>query len=346
MQSRLYKAGSIIFFMGDKADMVYLIKQGQAQSIFISVETGLEARETVNAGEFIGVKSILGMYQQEETVQCLTDCFVIIFTYEEFEKLVAKNTPILIKMLRVFSNQLRRINKKVRDIVENHEKSEEGITRLEGLFNIGEFYFKNKKFKQALYAYRKYIQEANEDSVFYNTAIEQIEKCKNAIGDTEEEELVIKAKSAIASKKEDNEFSVPLLEDDDDLAIPSLDEESNFDKAVSLYDKKDYKNALKSFSDLTKDSDSSISENATFFLGKCYFQINQYDNAARILSQSIQKNSKASYIKEAINFIAKSFEAKGDKAKAVAYYEKVLSIPPQNDSISEEAKVKITAIKG
>lgn len=348
MQARLYKAGSIIYFMGDKADRVYLIKQGQAQSIFISVETGTETREMINAGEFIGVKGVLGMYQQEETIQCLSDCSVIILTYEEFEALVAKNTPIMIKMLKVFSNQLRRINKKVRDIVENQGKGEETITRIEGLFNIGEFYFKNKKFKQAIYAYKKYVQEANEDSAFYNTAISQIEECKNAIGDTEEDDVLTKAKTAVSSKKQDSEFAIPSLTDgDESFGISSLDgKESKIDLAISLYDSGNYQEALKNFLELVKDNDNLVSEKATFFLGKCYFQIKQFDNAARVLLQSIQKNPKASYIKEAIMFIAKSFEAKGDKSKALAYYQKVLSLPPQNDNISEEAKSKAAAIKG
>ena len=138
MQTRVYKAGSIVYFTGDTSDRVYILKQGQAQSIFLSEETGYETRELINIGEFFGVKSILGTYPQEDTVQCLTDCVVIIITYEEFESLVAKNKPIIIKMLKVFSNQLRRINKRVRELVEN-DISEEGQDPLEGLYGIGEF---------------------------------------------------------------------------------------------------------------------------------------------------------------------------------------------------------------
>ena len=51
-------------------------------------------------------------------------------------------------MLKVFSNQLRRINKRVRELVEN-DISEEGQDPLEGLYGIGEFYFKNKKYRNA-----------------------------------------------------------------------------------------------------------------------------------------------------------------------------------------------------
>ena len=142
MQTRVYQAGSVVYFAGDKSDRVYILKEGKAQSIFLSEETGYEAREAINVGEFFGVKSLLGDYPQEDTVQCLSDCVVIIITYEEFENLVAKNKSIIIKMLRVFSNQLRRLNKKVNKLVEKAEDEEE-TNQLEGLYNIGEFYFKN-----------------------------------------------------------------------------------------------------------------------------------------------------------------------------------------------------------
>ena len=121
MQTRVYQAGSVVYFAGDKSDRVYILKEGKAQSIFLSEETGYEAREAINVGEFFGVKSLLGDYPQEDTVQCLSDCVVIIITYEEFENLVAKNKSIIIKMLRVFSNQLRRLNKKVNKLVEKAE---------------------------------------------------------------------------------------------------------------------------------------------------------------------------------------------------------------------------------
>lgn len=180
MQTKVYKSGSVVYFAGDTSDRVYILKEGQAQSIFLSEETGYEAREVINVGEFFGVKSILGTYPQEDTVQCLSDCVVIIITYEEFENLVAKNKPIIIKMLRVFSNQLRRLNKKVRNLVEK-EDNEEGPNQLEGLYSIGEFYFKNQKYKNALYAYKRYYQIADENSSFYHTVENKIKACREKL---------------------------------------------------------------------------------------------------------------------------------------------------------------------
>lgn len=180
MQTKTYQAGSIVYFAGDTSDRVYILKEGQAQSIFFSEETGYETREPINVGEFFGVKSILGAYPQEDTVQCVSECSVIIITYEEFENLVSKNKSIIIKMLRVFSNQLRRLNEKVGNLVEKKEDEEEA-NQLEGLYDIGEFYFNRQKYKNALYSYKKYYQYADENSSFYHTVENRIKECRERI---------------------------------------------------------------------------------------------------------------------------------------------------------------------
>ena len=321
MQNRVYKAGSIIYFAGDTSDKVYILKQGQAQSIFLSEETGYETREPISIGEFFGVKSILGTYPQEDTVQCLTDCAVIIITYEEFESLIEKNKPIIIKMLKVFSNQLRRVNNRVRVLVEN-DINDEGLDTLEGLYSIGEYYFKNKKYKNALYAYKRYNQYASENSAFYNTVKEKIEECKNALNITDDSDIAPPPEKITIAPK-NNTINDP-----------------NYTKAVELYNNGDYVNSLKTFNNLLKSTNENISENSMFYMGKCYYNLNKYDNASTILLSAIKKYPKSTNIKEAILFLAKSCENNGDKEKAKAYYNKVISMPPMDD-YSKEAKSKL-----
>ncbi|WP_300367586.1 tetratricopeptide repeat protein [Brachyspira sp.] len=329
MQTRVYKAGSIVYFTGDTSDRVYILKQGQAQSIFLSEETGYETRELINIGEFFGVKSILGTYPQEDTVQCLTDCVVIIITYEEFESLVEKNKPIIIKMLKVFSNQLRRINKRVSELVEN-DISEESLDPLEGLYGIGEFYFKNKKYRNALYAYKRYIQYADEDSSFYNTVKEKIEECKDELDITDDSDIAPPVSNTPVSRSKTQSSKSEI-------------KDPTYNKAVELYDNSDYVNSLKTFNTLIKSTDVAIAENSIFYMGKCYFNINKYDNASTVLLSAIKKYPKSSNVKEAILFLAKSCEANGDKTKAKAYYQKVISMPPM-DNFSKEANANISQL--
>lgn len=335
MQTRVYKSGSIIYFAGDKADRVYILKQGQAQNIFISAETGVEARELINIGEFFGVKSILGTYPQEETVQCLSDCTIIIITLEEFEVLIGKNKAIIIKMLKVFSNQLRRINKKVRDLIENDDN--EGPTPLEGLFNTGDFYFKNKKFKHALYAYNRYLESADENSSFYNTVKSKMEECEKALESGGADINVGENISVNYEPKKD--IIIETLEVSED----KKDDGDPYSKALALCKNEDYINALKAFSILLKND--KYAENSMFNMGKCYYYLEKYDNAFSVLLASIQKYPHSQNVKEAILLLAKSLEVKGDIAKAKAYYQKLSSMAPSDD-FTKEASMNLEKLKG
>ena len=104
-------------------------------------------------GEFFGVKSALGSYMREETAIVLQDSAVMVFSVPEFEQLASKNTRIITKMLKVFSNQLRRIHRQVQNLM----VSDEQVNPETGLYKIGEYYLKNKRYGQALYAYKRYL---------------------------------------------------------------------------------------------------------------------------------------------------------------------------------------------
>ena len=148
-----YKAKSIIYFEGDSSDKIYILQSGKVSLISIDIENGQEIREMVKTGEFFGVKSSLGRYPREETADVLTDSVVMVFTVPEFENLIYTNPRINMQMLKVFSNQLRRLHKKVRSLMSIDEQTDAET----GLFNIGEYYYKNQKYKPALYAFRRYL---------------------------------------------------------------------------------------------------------------------------------------------------------------------------------------------
>ena len=75
-------------------------------------------------------------------------------------------------------------------------------------------------------------------------------------------------------------------------------------------------------------------------MGKAYYYINKYYNASKVLLSAIKTYPKSKNVKEAILYLGKSFASIGDKNKAKAYYQKVMSIPPM-DSLSQEANDSI-----
>ncbi len=174
IMSRRYKSGSIVYFEGDKSEFVYILKSGKVMLTYLKLESGEEVTEDVKPGEFFGVKSALGKYPREETAQTIGETNVLVLKQADFERYVLGNVAVVKKMLRVFSNQLRRVGKAVREVL--------GDTNLvdpaNELFKIGEYYARNGKFQQALYAYKRYMEYYPDGRYAQNamTKIKSIEK--------------------------------------------------------------------------------------------------------------------------------------------------------------------------
>jgi len=152
--TRTYKSGSIIYFENDKSEYIYILKAGKVFLTTVKLDTGEETKEEVRQGEFFGVKSALGKYPREETAQTVGNTMVLQLTPADFERLVLKNASVVKKMLRVFSNQLRRIVKMERSVLGESE-----IVNADAeLFKIGEYYYKAGITKHAQYAYKRYME--------------------------------------------------------------------------------------------------------------------------------------------------------------------------------------------
>lgn len=178
MNAKVYKEGSLVFFKGEKADKIYLLKSGVAYSLFISSDTGKEDSEELKVGEFFGIVSLFGNTYQNETVQCVTDCSIIVLSMGEFEFLVSKNPEIIIKILRIFSKDLRKINEKKNFLVNDNISKP---TQAEGFLSMGNFYYDNGKFDHALYAYEKFLSIEDEKLPSYVMIQNKIAECQKAL---------------------------------------------------------------------------------------------------------------------------------------------------------------------
>lgn len=151
--TRSYKSGSIIYFEGDRSENIFVLKSGRVILTSIKLDTGEEIKEDVRQGEFFGVKSSLGKYPREETAQTIGDTMVLVMGLADFERLVLRNVNVVRKMLRVFSNQLRKIHRMVRSVL-----GETAVVKPDAeLFRIGEYYNNAGSFKHAEYVFKKYI---------------------------------------------------------------------------------------------------------------------------------------------------------------------------------------------
>ena len=148
-----FKSGSLIYARGEAADKIFILQTGKVSLVFSDMETGENLREQVQPGEFFGVKSALGRYPREENAITAADSDLMALTVQEFETLALSNTRIIMKMLKVFSGQMRRIHIQVSKLTESEE-----IKPDEGLFGIGEKYLKRKRYAHAKYIFSRYME--------------------------------------------------------------------------------------------------------------------------------------------------------------------------------------------
>lgn len=343
--SRMYKAGSIIYFDGDKADHVFVLQKGMVNLTYIAPETGMEIHDNIQAGEFFGVKSALGRFPREEVAQVLTDSAVLVMSTQEFEALAMKNHKLVMKMLKVFSNQLRRIGKNIQRMLDSGKDDKAG----NGLYWIGEHYLKNKNYRQALYAYEKYLQ--------YYPSGQFIEQCRQRI---EMARSGANTGYAIASdgtsyvetpQPEAQPAGGPAPESPTPAAAPplegsSIDAAKQYYEAVSLYSQGRFEDALKLYKkiiDNTDDPQDEFIEKSYFDMGRCLISMNKPQDAVQSLTNLIKNFPRTENMKEALFLIGKCYFLVGDLEKARSFYTKVVGMPP-NETINKKAQNELAKL--
>ncbi|MFW5808350.1 MAG: cyclic nucleotide-binding domain-containing protein [Spirochaetota bacterium] len=154
IRTRTYKSQAIVYFEGDKSDNIFILKKGKVILTYFKPESSEEIKEEVKTGEFFGVKSALGRYPREETAQTIGETVILILTLDDFERLVLANVDVVKKMLRVFSNQLRRIGRAVREVMGETN----AVDPAHELFKIADHYARNSRYEPALYAFKRYME--------------------------------------------------------------------------------------------------------------------------------------------------------------------------------------------
>ncbi len=317
-----YKPNSIVYFKGDINEKIYILNNGRVSLNYNDIETGQEMHDLIKTGEFFGVKSAMGKYPREETAVVLQDSSMIAFSVSEFEQVVLQNTRIMMKMLKVFSNQLRRIHKQVRNLL----RSGNDVTDPEtGLFNIGKYYLKVQKQKQAIYALRRYL-------TYYPSG----------------------KYSAEASR---------LLESAESGSLPSLsvspagsshvpgsdlsDVAKSYYNAVSQFSQEKFKEALSEFQKIIEQgSDGEYEAKARYEIGRCHFNLQKYDICIKHFTSLIQKYPKHPDIVDALYYVGKSYEGMGNMDKAAGFLKKVISMAKDEAPIMRKAKKVLKGLGG
>ena len=357
--TRTYKPGSIVYFENDKSENIYILKSGLIILTSQKLETGEEVKEEVRPGEFFGVKSALGRYPREETAQVIKESVVLVLTLSDFERLILKNVNVVLKMLRIFSNQLRRIGRAVREVLGETSS----INPEEELFKIGEYYYRAGRFNQARYAYNKYL-DYYPNAKYSDLATKRIREIDSGQAESNIAQQSMPRKEIETSREELKDFTL----DDDSNASPAkesvvdemddflggddssgsdlnlADESSKgedissmFYDAMSLYSQSEYESALEIYKNilsqksLKNEAENKIYQKAHFEIGRTYFKMGQYNEAIEAFSLLIKKFPQSDLSVNALYHLAMIYEVKKQFDKAKSYYQKVISLAAKEE---------------
>ncbi|AOP32775.1 cAMP-binding protein [Leptospira tipperaryensis] len=338
---RNYKGGSIIYFEKDKAEDIYVLRNGRVILTFPALDTGQEVKEDVRIGEFFGVKSALGKYPREETAQVIGNATILVFKPNEFEQFVAEKTHLILKMMKVFSSQLRQVHKKLKEILGQSDTRNPSFE----LMNVAEVFYKNNNLPHAVYAFEKYLQHYP-GTAYSGRATELLELARRGSPfPLNMPPLVYEGGSRVSQETLQN-IMKPAVEKSSitqgvDNSITSL-----YNRAHTLVNVGKHSDAMVLYKDLLNrtdfkfDSEKKLVENSLFQLGICLMKTNDLDNANSSFSTYIKKYPSGESIKESLFHLAEISELQGDRQRARMLYGKVALLPPEKDSISQKSRLK------
>lgn len=344
-----YHANSVIYFQGDQGDRIFVLQRGKVSLNYNDIETGKLIREIIQTGEFFGVKSALGRYPREENAVVLEDANVLAFTVPEFEAFSMSNTRIIIKMLKVFSNQLRHIHRQVETLMENPM----AVNAETGLFKTGEYYLRNRMYSQARYVLSRYLTyyPAGKLAEQAGRYLEAAEAALSRYGDGKGPAPLAGTTPAATAASVPGQSAEPpaakaMVRPSEGASLS--DTAKDYYNAVSLFSQEKYQDAFKELKRIVETSDDrEYVGKAQFDMGRCLSALGQWDLAIKHFTAIIQAAPKHPDMSDILFIMGQSWEKKGDKDKSKAFYAKVLSMPGDDDSSARiKAKKALAALGG
>jgi CRP-like cAMP-binding protein len=104
------ETGQVLFTLGDPPNSMYLVKSGT-----LRIRSGGVIYEDVGAGGIVGEMALVEHYPaRSATVYALTDSELVAVDEAHFTALVAEQPHFALKVMRVLSSRLRRMDRRYR----------------------------------------------------------------------------------------------------------------------------------------------------------------------------------------------------------------------------------------
>ena len=108
--------GEFIYMPGDRADYVYILKQGRVK-LSVLAESGKEiAIDIIQPGEIFGEFALVDESPRSNMVQALDDILLWVFSKRDFTHLLTIQPKLALSYIRLVGDRRRRMEKKLSDI--------------------------------------------------------------------------------------------------------------------------------------------------------------------------------------------------------------------------------------
>jgi TolA-binding protein len=337
-----YRAGAVIYFQGENsAEKIYLLQNGKVTLSYEDIETGENLSESVQPGEFFGVKAALGRYPEEENAIVSQETTVMVFSVPEFEQLAGSNIRIVLKMLKIFSKELRRIHQQTSNIMEKEGYDPEDPEQ--GLFNVGQYYLTNKRLPQAQYIFGRYL-------TYYPSGKNAAQAAKN---------LQVMREAGDGSLRPDansppkTAAPMPLTEAELNRrssigqVVRENDANQAYSEAASLVSQGKFQQALAALKAIldANEAPEPVAK-SSYEIGRCLFMLNRFEECIQHFTRMIIQYPRHPNLGDALFFMAQSHENQGKKERAEIFYEKILSMAPNGDEpVNMKARKALAALR-
>lgn len=151
-----YRAGAYVY-VEEQADSgeFYIIRSGKLIEDNPLNELTGEDDLILEAGDFFGVLDCMSRRPHVSSIRVLEDTSLIVIRYDQFEVLIKQMSPIAIKIIRYFSNRLRKYNETIAQLTFQQKPQ---VDTPCNLLEVAEYYRDNGQSNLAGYAYTKYLE--------------------------------------------------------------------------------------------------------------------------------------------------------------------------------------------
>jgi CRP-like cAMP-binding protein len=201
-----YKKDTYIIVEGKQnAACFFIIQQGKVKITKEATAPG-EMDEVLGPGDFFGVISTMSSHSHIETARALDDVVLISVRQNQYVGLIQKNTQVAIKIILQFSRRLRYLNETLARLTLKNT-ADDGPSHL---YNVAEYYFSQKQYNQARYAYTQYLKYCpdGDKTAFARNKLAKLETEKTEFNTNELNRTYLKNTMLFAEGEPGNELFI------------------------------------------------------------------------------------------------------------------------------------------